>query len=237
MTFDVRVLFAGCACRFVFMPFSQPLPVRLFRALARPLARMIYRVGCRLTLTGFENVPPPGAYIIAMNHLAAYDPPLLVAFWPHPPETLGAANMMETPFIGHIMRGYGTVPVHRGEYDRALLEKALDILKSGRPFVIAPEGGRTHKPGMREARPGIAYLALKANVPIVPVGITGTETMMSDWKALRRATLSLTVGEPFRLPENSAPREARHEKLAEYTTLIMRRIAAILPPEYRGVYG
>ncbi len=188
-------------------------------------------------MRGLNNVPPPGGYIIAMNHLATYDPPLLVAFWPYPPETLGAADMMERPFVGHITRWYGTVPVHRGEFDKVAVEKALAVLKANRPFVIAPEGGRTHKPGMRQAKPGIAYLALKANVPIVPVGITGTETMMSDWKARRRATLSLTVGEPFRLSENSVPREARHEKLAEYTTLIMRRIAAVLPLEYRGVYG
>jgi 1-acyl-sn-glycerol-3-phosphate acyltransferase len=198
---------------------------------------LIYRLGCRLALSGFENVPPPGAYIIAMNHLATYDPPLLVAFWPHPPETLGAANMMETPFVGHMMRGYGTIPVHRGEYDRTLLEKALDILKSGRPFVIAPEGGRTHKPGMREARPGIAYLALKANVPIVPVGITGTEALMPSWKAFRRPLLTMTVGKLFRLPSDPIPREGRHERLAEYTALIMRRIAELLPTEYRGVYA
>ncbi len=219
------------------MPFSQPLPVRLFRVVGRPVFRLIYRVGCHLTLSGFENVPPPGAYIIAMNHLATYDPPLLMSFWPHPPEALGAADMMERFFIGHIMRGYGTIPVRRGEYDRALLEKALDILKSGRPFVIAPEGGRTHKPGMREARPGIAYLALKANVPIVPVGITGTETMIPSWKARRRATLAMMVGQPFRLPPDSLPRESRHERLAEYTALIMRRIAELLPPDYRGVYA
>ena len=218
------------------MPFSQPLPTRIFRALARPLVRTIYRLGCRLTLAGFENVPPPGAYIVAMNHLATYDPPLLMAFWPHPPEALGAANMMETFFVGHIMRGYGAIPVHRGEYDRAVLEKALDVLRSGRPFVIAPEGGRTHQAGMREARPGIAYLALKADVPIVPVGITGTENLMPSWKAFRRPALSMTIGQPFRLPTEPLTRENRHERLAEYTTLIMRRIAELLPPEYRGVY-
>jgi 1-acyl-sn-glycerol-3-phosphate acyltransferase len=219
------------------MPFSQPSSVRLFRAVGRPAFRLIYRLGCRLRLSGFENVPPPGAYIIAMNHLATYDPPLLMAFWPHPPEAVGAANMMETPFIGHIMRGYGTIPVHRGEYDRALLEKALDMLNSNRPLVIAPEGGRTRKPGMREAKPGIAYLALKANAPIVPVGITGTETLMPSWKAFRRPLLTMTVGKPFSLPAAPLPRQQRHERLAEYTTLIMRNIAELLPPDYRGVYA
>lgn len=219
------------------MPFTQPLSVRLFRVYGRLIVRAIFLAGCKLNFRGLENIPPPGAYIIAMNHLATYDPPLLLAFWPHAPESLGAANMMEKPFTGHMMRWYGTVPVHRGKFDRALLDKALDILKSNRPFVIAPEGGRTHKAGMREAKPGIAYLATKANVPIVPVGITGTELLMPSWKSLRRPALTLTVGEPFRLPAGPISRADRHKRLTEYTTLIMRHIADLLPPEYRGVYG
>jgi 1-acyl-sn-glycerol-3-phosphate acyltransferase len=111
------------------------------------------------------------------------------------------------------------------------------VLNSNRPLVIAPEGGRTRKPGMREAKPGIAYLALKANVPIVPVGITGTETLMPSWKAFHRPFLTMTVGQPFSLPAAPIPRQQRHERLAEYTTLIMRNIAELLPPDYRGVYA
>ena len=219
------------------MSFTQPLSVRLFRAVGRPVFRLIFRAGCRVKLSGLENVPPPGAYIVAMNHLATYDPPMLLAFWPHPPEALGASTQFERPGMGHVLRWYGTVPVHRGEFDRTVLEKALAILKANCPLVIAPEGGRTHKPGMREAKPGVAYLALKANVPIVPVGITGTEALITGWKSFRRPPLTMAVGEPFRLPAAPILREARHERLAEYTTLIMRRIAALLPSEYRGVYA
>lgn len=198
---------------------------------------MIYRLTCRVTLIGMESAPPPGPQIIAMNHLALYDPPLLLAFWPHAAEALGASNMMEQPFTGAIMKAYGTLPVHRGEFDRRLIERALDILRAGRALVIAPEGGRSHRPGMRQGKPGVAYLALKANVPIVPVGITGTEQLLEAWKSLRRPALTLTVGEPFRLPADSAPLRRRREYLMECTTLIMQRIAALLPPEYRGAYG
>lgn len=201
------------------------------------MARLIFRIGCRLHVSGLENVPPYGSYLIVMNHLATYDPPLLMAFWPQAPEAVGAANMFDVPFVGNIIRAYGTLPVHRGEFDRTVLEKALTVLRSNMPLVIAPEGGRTHKAGMREAKPGTAYLALKANVPIVPAGMTGTELLMPSWKSFRRPALTLNIGKPFRLPEAPPDRRDRHERLNEYTTLIMRRIAELLPPEYRGVYA
>lgn len=219
------------------MPFSQPLGVRLFRSFARPIFRFIFRLTCRVSLRGLDGVPPRGAYIIAVNHLARYDPPLLLAFWPYPAEVLGASDQLTIPVIGPIMRGYGTIPVHRGEFDRALVDKALAVLRSNRPFVIAPEGGRTHRPGMREAKPGIAYLAAKADVPIVPVGIIGTEALIDCWKSFRRPRLSLTVGEPFRLPPIPVTGTQRRAHLAENTKTIMRRIADLLPSEYRGVYG
>lgn len=217
--------------------FSQPRSVRLFRSAAIPAARLIFRLGCRVIVKGMENVPLLGPYIVAMNHLAVYDPPLLITFWPHPPEALGAADMLEKFFVGHLMRAYGTIPVHRGEFDRLLIDKALAVLRSNRPVLIAPEGGRTRKPGMRQAKPGVAYLALKAEAPIVPAAVTGTELLMPSWQSLRRPRLTLTVGRPFRLPADPIDRAERHERLAELTALIMRRIAEMLPPEYRGRYA
>jgi 1-acyl-sn-glycerol-3-phosphate acyltransferase len=219
------------------MPYYQPPGVRLFRALGRPFFRSIFRAGCHLSFSGLENVPPYGPSIVAMNHLASYDPPLLAVFWPYPIEGIAAANQMQTLFPGLLMRGYGAIPVHRGEYDREALAKAFEVLKAGSPLGIAPEGGRTHRPGMRKARPGVAYLALKTKVPIVPVGITGTENLIPSWRRLRRPHLSMQVGPPFHLPDDPLPREERHERLEALTTLIMKKIAEVLPVDYRGVYG
>src|SRR5512134_2084164 len=219
------------------MPYYQPPAKHLFRAVGRPLFRLIFRAGCHLSFRGMENIPPYGGYIVAANHLATYDPPLLGVFWPYPIEGIAAANQAQTFFVGHILRWYGAILVHRGEYDREALVKALKVLRAGSPFGIAPEGGRTHRPGMRQAKPGVAYLALKARVPIVPVGITGTENLMPCWKRLRRPSLTMNVGQPFRLPDEPLPRESRHERLVEFTTSIMKKIAELLPAEYRGVYG
>ena len=83
-----------------------------------------------------------------MNHVSIFDPPLLIAFWSETPEIIGAADVFEKKGQGMILSIYGVIPVHRGDYDRALLEKILAILKMGCP----PEGGRSHEPAMKRAR-------------------------------------------------------------------------------------
>ena len=80
----------------------------------------------------------------------------------------------------------------------------------------------------------MAYLAARANVPIVPIGLTGTEKIKDNLPRLHRTHLRVVVGKPFRLPENG---RVRGHKLDEYTDLIMRRIAELLPEEYRGLYA
>jgi len=136
------------------------------------------------------------------------------------------------------VKWYGTIPVHRGEYDRQALERVLKVLRSGFPLVISPEGGRTRTPGMRRARPGLAYIIEEAGVPVVPVAIIGTT---SDFftRAVRgvRPTLTLRVGKPIRLPAVEGKGEARRQSRQQNVDLVMRAIAELLPDEYRGVYA
>lgn len=220
------------------MEFRPPLFNRMARFLGVPLFRGLLYLLTRPSVEGLENVPPYGAYMIVANHLATVDPAMAILLWPHYPEGLAAANQMETLFPGFLMRLYGPVPVHRGEYDRVVLEKALAIFRSNRPVFIMPEGTRSRKPGMQQAKPGAAYMAIKANVKIVPVGITGTEAVIDHWKRWRRPRLTMKIGQPFELPPfPSLSREDRHRHLEECATLIMNRIAELLPVEYRGVYA
>jgi len=135
------------------------------------------------------------------------------------------------------MRLYGAIPLKRTQVDREALEKGLEVIRAGSPLVVAPEGTRRRHPGMQAAKPGLAFLALKAKVPIVPVGITGTENWIPAWKKLQRPKITMTVGRPFSLPEEPLTRDNRHEKMEEYTSLIMKRIAELVPLEYRGVYA
>ncbi|MBM4422859.1 MAG: 1-acyl-sn-glycerol-3-phosphate acyltransferase [Chloroflexi bacterium] len=219
------------------MPYPQPPFVRACRTLFVPAFRLLMMTLCKIEVRGAKNVPPYGPYFITINHVDTLDAPLVVVFWPHCPEGLTAAENFSRGVTGILMRMYGAIPLKRRQFDREALEKGLDVIRAGSPLIVAPEGTRRRRPGMQAAKPGIAFLALKAKAPIVPVGITGTETWIPSWKRFRRPHITMTIGQPFCLPDEPLTRENRHEKFDEHTTMIMKRIAAQLPPEYRGVYG
>jgi 1-acyl-sn-glycerol-3-phosphate acyltransferase len=131
------------------------------------------------------------------------------------------------------------IPVHRGEYDRELIEIMLAMLRSGFPLMIAPEGGRSHATAMRPAKPGVAYVLDEARVPILPVGIVGTtgDFMKDGLSFHRRHTLELRIGRTFTLPPIEGRGEARRAARQHNADVVMQHIAGLLPPEYRGVYA
>ncbi len=215
---------------------NRPRRIRLFRFFGRPTFRNLYRILSKPKVEGIENVPKEGPYLITSNHLAFTDPPLLLAFWPIPVEALGAANMMRRHIFGWIMRSYGAYAVQRDSFDRSVVRIALTILQNGRPLFIAPEGSRSPT-GMKPAQPGAAYLAVKASVPIVPVGMIGTEQMIAALRRGYRAPITMRIGKPYQLPDIPPHGKERHKILENHTNEIMGRIAALLPSEYHGVYA
>jgi 1-acyl-sn-glycerol-3-phosphate acyltransferase len=212
--------------------------VRIFRIIGRPIFRGIFHLLSRVRITGLGNVPKSGAYLIAMNHVSLYDPPFVLAFWPVAPEAVGASDIWKKRGQSFLAAYYGGIPVHRGEYDRQVIDILCRVLRSGYPLVIAPEGGRSHKPGMRRALPGVAFIVEKTGVPVVPVGITGTtENFLQLALSGKRPLLEMTIGEPFHLPAAGQTGTNRREHRQYSADLIMEKIASLLPPEYQGVYG
>ena len=192
----------------------------------------------RVEITGREHVPGNGSYIVAINHVSLYEPPFIAAFWHEPLETLGAAEVWQKKGQRTLARLYGGIPVHRGEFDRSAIKMVLSALSSGRPLLIAPEGGRTHTPGMRKAMPGVAYLVDKARVPVIPTGIVGTtEDYFSNAIRGKRPKLEMRIGQPVMLPPITGRGEARRQALQANADLVMEKIADLLPEEYRGVYA
>jgi 1-acyl-sn-glycerol-3-phosphate acyltransferase len=208
------------------------------RPLLKSLFRGIFRVLGRVKIVGTENIPYGRPYVVAMNHVSIFDPPFVAAFWPEGLEIIGAEDVFAKPGQGQLLKLYGVIPVHRGDYDRALLTRIIRIIKSGFPLLIAPEGGRSHVTAMQRAKPGIAYIIERTGVPVLPVALIGTtEDYWQRAKRGGRPLLEMRIGRPIHLPEITSRGTEKHQARQKNADLVMSYLAGLLPQEYRGVYA
>lgn len=206
----------------------------MYYRIVRMIISLVYRLLARIEIVGAENVPQEGPCIVICNHLSRFDPPLLLVALPLRMTVLAADKYQRHPLFGPFMSSMGAIYVRRGEVDRQALRACLDVLRGGGIIGLAPEGTRSPTGGLQEGHTGVAYLASRAGVPILPVVVTGTEKLPASLKRFRRGQVKAVVGEPFTLPVTE--RKAKGKQLKEFTELIMRRLADMLPEEYRGVY-
>ena len=210
---------------------------RIGRGLIRGVGGLLYRTLARVTITGLENVPAQGPYLIAFNHISIFEPPFLLTLWPTAPEAIGAAEVWHEPDKKLLARMYGGIQLDRDQVSREPLIKAVQVLNSGYALLISPEGRLTRQPGLRRANWGIAFLAEKARAAIVPVGVVGsTQDFLKRVVALKRPELEMRIGKPFHLPTLDSVSTDRREALQKNADQVMLHIAALLPSGYRGVY-
>jgi 1-acyl-sn-glycerol-3-phosphate acyltransferase len=202
----------------------------ILRALFWGLTRLV----CRYRVIGLERVPSSGTLLIVANHLSFYDPMLLGVILPRRAWFFTKAEIFRWPIAGAACKLTGQIPVRRGESDRSAIEKGLTYLQEGKALMLFPEGTVERQERMIPARAGAAMLAVRSGATILPIAHTGTRRVlrtMHSW--FPRVTI--TIGEPFTptLPTD-VPRKVG---LQHVTDEIMHRIAAMLPPENRGVYA
>jgi 1-acyl-sn-glycerol-3-phosphate acyltransferase len=192
----------------------------------------------RFEVVGKEHLPLEGPLILASNHLNNADPPMIaLAIRPRYPMFMAKREMIRWPILGPAFRLFGAFPVRRGEADLSALRAATEVIQGGALLVMFPEGTRSRTGGLTKGHPGTALIALRTGVPVLPVAITGSEHLGWPWiflKPLSVAHIKVVIGEPFLVP---AVERINSEATAEAHRLIMSRIAALLPPEYRGVYA
>lgn len=218
--------------------YRVPFRYRLSRPVVTAVFRLFFHILARIKMTGKENIPYGKPYVVAMNHISIFDPPLIGSFWPELLEIIGGADVFERPVQGQVLKLYGVIPVHRGEYDRALMQRVITAIKSGYSLLIAPEGARSHVTAMRRALPGIAYIVEKTQVPVVPAGVVGTTD--DFWQRAKRGEkpqLEMRIGSPFYLPRITEKGGGRREARQRNADLVMQHIAGLLPEDYRGVYA
>jgi 1-acyl-sn-glycerol-3-phosphate acyltransferase len=195
----------------------------------------LFRLFTRIHITGRENVPRTGPIIVSPNHLHSLDIPLVFLCVPRRVTVL-VADKWRGMFGGWIMsRATDVIFVARGEADREAITASLQALKAGAALAVAPEGTRSHKPGLQEGHDGAAYLASRTGATIVPVAVWGHEKAVSTVFRFRRPEVHAVVCKPITLPSEAA--RARTVELHRYTQEIMLAIAREMPAEYRGVYA
>ncbi len=205
-----------------------------FYETCRAIARVLVLLLVRLRVTGLEHVPETGPVILVSNHLNWTDIPMIGLRLKRLTHFMAKAELFQKPPIKWLVIGLGAFPVRRGEADRQAIKQADEVLKAGQVLVIFPEGTRSRSRKMKEGLAGVALIALRSGAPIVPVGISGSDhfKLWHIWPF--RTPITLTYGEPFTLS-----REGRrnHTDLQGQLDIIMRHIADLLPPQYRGIYG
>jgi 1-acyl-sn-glycerol-3-phosphate acyltransferase len=224
------------------MPVMEYHPAWWRSSLSRPFVRVVLRlllfVLASVKIYGRKNVPLRKAYIAAINHVSLFEAPFVGAFWPEQLEVIGASDVWDRPGQNILARLWGGIPVHREDYDRAAIEGVLSALRGGFPLLIAPEGGRSHTPGLRQAKPGVAYIAEQTCLPVIPVGIVGTTD--DFWQKAsngKRPRLEMRIGKPILLPTVKGNGAERRRSRQANADIVMCHIAGLLPEEYRGVYA
>ena len=205
------------------------------RETLRKIVNRLIRLLSRPTFEGLEYLPKEGGLIVATNHLSRLDTLLLFINPARDDITaLVADKYQQYPLFKWVLNTGGIIWLDRESADFGAMRTAVEVLKKGVALGIAPEGTRSVGAELLEGKPGTVMVALKAGVPIVPVGIAGTENVFRRMFTLQFPHITVKFGPAFVLPP--LERDRRSEQMKEYTDEIMCRIAALLPPRYHGYY-
>jgi 1-acyl-sn-glycerol-3-phosphate acyltransferase len=210
------------------MSLSRSILVTLFRL----LSDSVFRVHAKQ----LAGVPARGPLIIVMNHINILEIPTIYArLQPRPVHGLVLADHWKNPVVAWGLNACGSIPLQRGGGNLASINQALEMLRIGEILLIMPEGTRSGDGRLQPAHPGVVLLASKSQAPILPIVTHGGEKYQDNLKKLRRTDFYITVGKPFTLQarDKATASQARQQMLDE----LMHSLAALLPPEYRGVYA
>lgn len=191
----------------------------------RFLIQVIAKLYWRVSFEGKENVPENGAFVLAPIHRSFIDFGIVSGVTRRRMRYMGKESLWNSKALGWFISTLGAFPVNRGAPDREALRRTLDLLDRGEPLVLFPEGTRRSGPVIEHLHEGAAFVACKAGVPIVPVGIGGSERALPKGRRLPRPVkIHVLVGEPLLPPP--VPEGARHPS---------RRAVKELSTELQGV--
>jgi 1-acyl-sn-glycerol-3-phosphate acyltransferase len=207
-------------------------------------ARLVARAVTRVRVEGdLSAIPREGPVILAANHISNADP-VVVGAWLTPAlgrriHWLGKKEMFDWPVVGWMARNGGVLPVDRGAADVEAFRMASRVLDAGHVLMVFPEGTRSPTAELQQAKDGLAMLALRTGATIVPIGVSNTDRVWPKGRKIPRigGHATMRIGEPFKIADVLPPGTDRKSAKTLATTVIMRRIAALLDSRHRGPYG
>ena len=159
---------------------------------------IIFKLIFRLRIIGSKNIPKTGPFVIVANHSSLLDGFILVSFVRPKITFMSAAYLFKMPFVGNVLRGVGAIPVQGKGSDIKLIKKAIKVLQSGGVLGIFPEGRITKEEDDFSAKAGAAYLAIKADVPIIPMAIKGANKVLPlGAKFPKLKKIEVKIGKPI----------------------------------------
>lgn len=214
---------------------GNSLVSRVFYRVCWLIVVPMFRLYTRLTVTGREHLPKEGAFVLAPNHRSYLDTPFAGAVRWKRLRYMGKDTMWKNKTFGWIFSALGSFPVTRGTADREALKRAIAVLEMGDPLVLFPEGERKSGPVVKPLFDGAVYVAFKAGVPIVPVGIGGSERVMPKGaKFVYPRKVHVTIGPPIYPPQTDGGRLPR-AAIKESTELLHSEIQRLFDESMKKV--
>ncbi len=136
----------------------------------------------KIEVTGEDNIPKEGPFILCANHISAWDPPLLQSFIKRRIYFMAKEELFHIFFVGFVLKAIKSIPVKRSGSDITAIKSAMKVLKSGECLGIFPTGQREKVKGEGEVKGGVALLALKTQAPVVAVHINASYRIFSRIK-------------------------------------------------------
>jgi 1-acyl-sn-glycerol-3-phosphate acyltransferase len=194
------------------------------------------RLACRIETEALQQVPTNGPLILVCNHINFLEVPLVFThLLPRPVTGFAKSETWDNPFLARLFNFWQAIPLRRGEADLGAMRKAIQALNSGKIIAVSPEGTRSGDGRLGKGIPGVVLLALNSGAPLLPLVYFGSESFRPNLLRLRRTDFCIRVGKPFHLD----PQGIKINRLVRQLMVdeIMYQLAALLPPQYRGVYA
>jgi len=201
-----------------------PSQLRWYRV-ARRIVEGVCRALWRVEVRGAHNVPASGAFVLAPVHRSNIDTLLCGCVTRRRVRFMGKDSLWKHRWSGKLLSSLGGFPVHRGTADREAMRVCEAALRAGEPVVVFPEGTRQSGPAVQPLFEGAAFVAARAGVPIVPVGIGGSDGAMSKGsRRVRLVKVVVVVGEPLLPPGRGAGGRVSRSQVAEVTAALHARL-------------